>query len=138
MKAKISGRRGRTMCCGGKSRVSPMSFGKVLHIVGPVQPLHTVEEAVRFLANCGCDLQFIPKPQSKLGGWPGPMTATERILADSRVVAALKKYARIQSDYDGLYGNKRRISIRLRDAKARIVELVAQHLQASPPRRKAG
>ena len=118
------------MCCGSKAGVSPMPFGKVHSM--------TVEEAVRLLADCGCDLQFIPKPQSKLGGWPGPMTATERILADSRVVAALKKYAKIQSDYDGLYGNKRRISIRLRDAKARIVELVAQHLQASPPRRKAG
>ena len=116
------------MCCGSKAGVSPMPFGKVHSM--------TVEEAVRLL--CGCDLQFIPKPQSKLGGWPVPMTATERILADSRVVAALKKYAKIQSDYDGLYGNKRRISIRLRDAKVRIVELVAQHLQASPPRRKAG
>jgi hypothetical protein len=124
MKTKISGRRGHTMCCGGKARVSPMSFGKVHRM--------TVEEAARLLANCGCDLQFIPKPQSSFG------EVMERILVDSRVVAALKKYAKLQSDYDGLYGNKRRISIRLRDAKIRIVELVAKHLQASPPRRKAG
>ena len=118
------------MCCGGKARVSPMSFGKVHRM--------TVEEAVRLLANCGCDLQFIPIPQSKLREWLGPMSMTEKILADRKVVAALKNYASLQSDYDEFDGDRRSISTRLWDAKVKIVALVAKHLQVSPPRRKAG